>query len=113
MITVNLHIGARVYCRDTYCGDRHAAMMNRAEDRITDLIVESAPSARLPERQEEARAPQMTTAHTRGKTGRAVPVALTDYVDDRGVHLRIDSEELQTYPESIEGLLTRPERARN
>jgi hypothetical protein len=101
MITVSLHVGARVYCQDEYCGDLHTVVMNRPKGRITDLIVEPTPTAASP------------TGESRGRLrikGRAIPVALTDYVDDRGIHLRIDIDELQTYPEGVEGL-TQPETA--
>ena len=80
MITMSLHVGAKVYCHDEYCGDLYSVVMNRARGRITDLVIEPA------------------SAQAR-KTSRMIPVALTDYVDDRGVHLRIDRGDLETYPE--------------
>jgi osmotically-inducible protein OsmY len=78
MTTLNLDIGTEVYCKREHCGSLRKVVMDQEDERITDLIVE------------------------RGfldKTSRVVPVALVVKTDESGVHLAIDSEDLESYPE--------------
>ncbi|MBN1249239.1 MAG: hypothetical protein JXC32_16390 [Anaerolineae bacterium] len=78
MPTQNLDVGAPAYCKDGLCGSLRMVVMNTEKHRITDLVIDLAPSAGL---------------------SVIVPVALAEITDDRGVHLSIGRAELETYPE--------------
>jgi hypothetical protein len=77
MTEVELDTDTGVYCKEGHCGLLHKVVVDQANERITDLIVEpDSPEA----------------------SSRVVPVALVVDTDDEGVHLCICGEKLQTYP---------------
>ncbi len=78
MRTLDLNIGADVYCRSEICGKLHKVVVGPESDRITNLIVERGFLQR---------------------TDRIVPVVLVADTDDESVSLAINAEELQAYPE--------------
>lgn len=79
MTTLDLDIGTDVYCREERCGTLHKAVMNQEKGRITDLIIERG---RLK------------------KTSRVVPVAFVMKTNESGVYLALNSDDLDSYPES-------------
>src|SRR5690554_3956148 len=78
MTTVNLNIGAPVYCKGRHCGTLRKVVLDHQNERITDLIIERG------------------ALH---KTSRVVPVALASDTSGESIRLSINEEELESYPE--------------
>lgn len=87
MATFDFNIGAQVHCKDEHCGKLLKVVVDPHTQRVTDLIVE------------------------RGfllKTDRVLPVSAVERATDQDIHLYINSDELEDYPEYREVEFKKP-----